>query len=301
MISQRTGFYIAWDFLKRNHLLVDQILNLVLEVYAVLGIVFDTVRVICPPLIGPIEFGNSIHRLGPYRVDVSSHSQSLVQLCSAFGKLSKVPGRLLLKSGSRWIITALWWSRHLLITSCILTGGLVSGIRICLVIWWWSLVVRGGILVWLDIRRGCSVALLYIGIIGSNIFVDWWWNFVKWRGTLVKRMWILVTWRGILVGWGSILVNWRRFILMSSLRVASLLRVLGRSWMTLGGWWSYAGLPPFIRDKNNFFSLFFSNNLDDLGNAATQAIFPVFKPSLIVSPTLTISENFSPTSNMILS
>ena len=121
--------------LARNHLLVDQILNLVLEVDAVLGIMSNIVGVIHTPLIEPIEFGTSIHRLGPYRMDISCHSKSLVQLYSAFNECGKIPGRLLIKSGLRKIVTALFERRHLLITSGIWTRSLTSKIGICLVIW----------------------------------------------------------------------------------------------------------------------------------------------------------------------
>ena len=48
-------------------------------------------------------------------------------------------------------------------------------------------------------------------------------------------------------------------------------------------------------------SLFFFNKPDDRGDSATRASFLVFNPSSIVSQTLSISQNFSPTSNMILS
>ena len=81
-----------------------------------------------------VEFGTSIYWLGPHQI-IFSRSQSLVQLFLVFSEHSKVSRRILLEFGSRWIITALLWRRHLLITSGIWTGSLDFGIRICLVIW----------------------------------------------------------------------------------------------------------------------------------------------------------------------
>ena len=66
MIRQTVGVDIRRGCLERNHLLVDQILNLVLKVDVVLGIMSDTIGVIHTPLIGPVEFGTTIHRLGPH-------------------------------------------------------------------------------------------------------------------------------------------------------------------------------------------------------------------------------------------
>ena len=56
MIRQRVGVDIRRSCLKRDHLLVDQILNLVLEVDTVLSIMPNTVGMISTPLIWPIEF-----------------------------------------------------------------------------------------------------------------------------------------------------------------------------------------------------------------------------------------------------
>ena len=106
MIRQRISVDIRHDCLKRNHFFVDQILNLVLEVDIILNIMSNAVRVILTPLIGFEEFGTSIHRLGPHGVNISSRSQSLVQLCSAFRECSEVPGRLLLEFGWGRVITA---------------------------------------------------------------------------------------------------------------------------------------------------------------------------------------------------
>ena len=108
MIWQRISVDIGCDCLNKNHFLVDQILNLVLEVdFTILSIMSNAVGVIRTPLIGSVEFGTSIHRLGPYWVNVSSYSQSLLQICSTFSKRGKVSGGILLESGSRGIIVAL--------------------------------------------------------------------------------------------------------------------------------------------------------------------------------------------------
>ena len=56
---------------------------------------------------------------------------------------------------------------------------------------------------------------------------------------------------GILVCGGSVLVNWRTIIWMTSLCVASLVGVLRRSRMTLGGRSSSWVLFPLIRDISN--------------------------------------------------
>ena len=58
-------------------------------------------------------------------------------------------------------------------------------------------------------------------------------------------------------------------------------------------------LPPYETAATS--SLRFLINPEDPGDADTRAIFPDFRPSSIVSPTLTISANLAPTSNMIRS
>lgn len=80
----------------RNHFLVYQILKLVLEVDAVLGIMSNVVRVIHIPLRDSIEFGTSIHWLRPHRVNASSHNHSLLKLYSSFSERGKDSGGLLL-------------------------------------------------------------------------------------------------------------------------------------------------------------------------------------------------------------
>ena len=57
-------------------------------------------------------------------------------------------------------------------------------------------------------------------------------------------------------------------------------------------------LPPYEIAATS--SLFFLNKPEDHGGVSTRAIFPCFKLCSIVSPILTISVNFAPTSNMIL-
>ena len=61
MIRHRVGVNIRHDFLKREHLYVDQILNLVLEIDAVFSIMYNTVGVISTLLIMPIEFRTCIN------------------------------------------------------------------------------------------------------------------------------------------------------------------------------------------------------------------------------------------------
>ena len=101
--------------LKRKHFLADQILNLVFEFDKILTIMLNTVGVIRTPLIRSVKFGTSIRQLGPHQMDVSSHSQLLVQLFLAFRERGKVSRGLLLESRSRWIIVALLGIRHPLI------------------------------------------------------------------------------------------------------------------------------------------------------------------------------------------
>ena len=100
---------------------------------------------------------------------------------------------------------------------------------------------------------------------------------------------------GVWISRGSIMV-----IGMTGLRVVSLVGLWGRPRTTLGIRRASGGLlPPYKTAETS--SLFFFGNPEDPGDADTRAIFPDFKPSLIVSPILTISANFAPTSNMILS
>ena len=117
--------------------------------------------------------------------------------------------------------------RSLTIILDIGTGILISGIKISLVIWQWSLVVRGGILV------NCIVGLIYSGrrlvirlhdcAIGNDIVVVIRWRLVNLRGILVDGRWNLINRRG------SIFVSEKRGISVISLCVNSLVWTL---------WWS---------------------------------------------------------------
>ena len=60
-VRERIGVYIGHENIKRNHLLIDQILNLVLKVYAILVIMSNAIGVICTLLIRFVKLGASIH------------------------------------------------------------------------------------------------------------------------------------------------------------------------------------------------------------------------------------------------
>ena len=126
MIRQRAGVDIRRGCLKRDHILVDQILNLMLEVNAVFSIMSNIVGMISTPLIRSIELRNGIHRFGPHWMDLSGRSQSLVHLCLAFSERSEVPWRFFLMSGLGRDITSFMRRRHLLIISGIWKGRLAS-------------------------------------------------------------------------------------------------------------------------------------------------------------------------------
>ena len=90
MIRQRVCVDIWCRQLERDYLLINQVLNFVLEVDTIFSIVPDAVGIISTSLISFVELLIDIHGFGPYRVDVSSRSQPLIQFGPAFSKCSKV-------------------------------------------------------------------------------------------------------------------------------------------------------------------------------------------------------------------
>ena len=57
--------------LKRNYLLIDQVLDFVLKVDEIFRVMSNTIGMISTSLLRFVELRVDIHALGPHRVDVS--------------------------------------------------------------------------------------------------------------------------------------------------------------------------------------------------------------------------------------
>ena len=147
MIRQRVGVDIRRNCLKRDHLLVDQILNLVLEVDAVFCIMSNNVGWYAHLWSGLYNFEQVSTGLGLIKWIYPTAATCSYNIFCLLESTVKFLGVFFSNSGQGGY-NCLVGRRHLLITSGISMGSLAFGIRICLVIWWWILVVCRGILVY---------------------------------------------------------------------------------------------------------------------------------------------------------
>ena len=71
MIWQRIHVDVWRRGLKRDHFLVNLVLDLVLEIDTIFCIMSNTVGMVSTSLLRSVESGMDIHGLGAHRVDVS--------------------------------------------------------------------------------------------------------------------------------------------------------------------------------------------------------------------------------------
>ena len=71
MIWQRIRVDVWRRRLKRNYLLINQVLDFVLKVDAIFRVMSNTVGMISTSLLRSVESGIDIHGLGAHSVDVS--------------------------------------------------------------------------------------------------------------------------------------------------------------------------------------------------------------------------------------